>query len=143
MVRAAIVGLLLLVSCHLSSQRPGGAPGCGFNPSHSGIQSQAFPSPYVIVPSVNVIKNAETLTLEIRSSDPGVFFRGFQFQARSVVTPVEIVGHFVETDTVNQLIRSCVDGSQNTVTQTNNADVTSRFFEWTAPSDFTGDIQFL
>lgn len=131
---------ILLISCGPSEEFSRGAPieACGtLTPSHRNAETQQLPSPYVIEVSTNTIGNGESLTVEIRSNQPGRLFRGFLLQARTTQVPVEIEGSFVGSYN----FVGC-SGVQSTVTNSNSTDHAGLVFDWTAPREYTGRIRF-
>ena len=105
-----------------SFERSGGAPAStctSLSPSHGGLPSQEFPSPYAIVPSKNVIVRGDKIQVVIKSLEPEIAFRGFLMQARSTVGTIEPVGQFQKgTELMNFMdcttLRDSVSHSTNT-----------------------------
>lgn len=106
-------------------------------PSHSGIESQNIPAPYSIEISSMFVLQGEALKLTISSNSPGIFFRGFSIQARTLENTPVVTGTFLETEIARGL--NCANfqfPEFSTVTHRTNADKSQIELTWTAPSGF-------
>lgn len=136
--------VLLALSCELSQQHSFGAPASrcvSLMPGHQGNVSQEFPSPYEIIVSESVIGNGKSLTVEIRSDEPGRTFSGFMLQARTTADPYVLDGSFAVASETPFNFVNC-EGIRSTVTNSNNVRRESMVFKWTAPQEYVGKIKF-
>lgn len=144
MSRNILVLFAVLAVCKNSHQHSRGAPESRcetLTPSHTGLGSQAFPSPFEIIPSVDAIRPGDKMTVEIRSGEVDRSFRGFLLQARTLTTPFQIVGQFQEEQPTSVNFLDC-SGLRTSITHNSSAEFTSRTFEWMAPTEFEGSVRF-
>lgn len=144
MARKIFIVFAVLVLFKSSHQHSHGAPASRCEtlaPSHQGLGSQAFPSIFDIIPSVDMIRPGDKMSVEIRSSVPDRSFRGFLLQARTLTNPFEIVGQFQEQQPTSVVFRDC-SGLRTAITHSDNGQFTSRTFEWMAPTEFEGSVRF-
>lgn len=145
MTRNILVIFAVLAFCKNSHQHSRGAPESRCTtlaPGHGVHGSQEFPSPFDIIPSVDVIRPGDKMSVEIKSVEGDRSFRGFLLQARTLTTPFEIVGQFQEQQPSSVNFLDCSGGLRTAITHTTNADFTSRTFEWMAPTEFEGSVRF-
>lgn len=144
MTRKNLIVFAVLVFFKSSHQHSHGAPFSRCEtlaPSHQGIGSQDFPSIFDIIPSVDMIRPGDKMSVEIRSSAADRSFRGFILQARTLTNPFQIVGQFQEQQPSSVVFRDC-SGLRTTITHSSNEQFPSRTFEWMAPSEFEGSVRF-
>ncbi|KAK3772859.1 hypothetical protein RRG08_024044 [Elysia crispata] len=126
---------------------PGGSPFSTcltLYPIHSNIPAKTDKSPYVVTlnPSTNY-KEGDVIKVKISSKD-GSQFTGFQIAAYRESCPAQIVGQFTKSlNPDKSKVFTCVGGMKNMVTHSNGHWVSSIEFEWTAPSNFLGNITFI
>lgn len=144
MTRNFLIIFAVLVLFKSSHQHSRGAPESRCEtlaPSHGGIGSQESPSIFDIIPSVDMIRPGDKMSVEIRSNAADRSFRGFLLQARTLTEPFQIVGQFQEQQPTSVEFRDC-SGLRTAITHNTNEQFTSRTFEWMAPTEFEGSVRF-
>ncbi|XP_049881271.1 putative ferric-chelate reductase 1 homolog [Pectinophora gossypiella] len=142
-LRLALAILFLVKS---SEQHGSGAPpgACVDQlPRHSTIQPQTTPPPYVILTSSPQVRQGDILNVTVGSpAGAPVPIGGFILQARQVQNPDTIIGKFIAVpDPRSTQIISC-RGDNDTVTHSNPEEKPALTFQWRAPVDFLGSIEF-
>lgn len=108
-------------------------------PSHLGAAPQTTFHNYN-VSAPRFVKQGETLSVTMAGIGPSDLFRGFMIQAR-ITGSGQVVGRFQVSDDVRTV--ACTDLPEGAVaTQTSNSDKSSITFQWVAPRNITGIINF-
>ncbi|KAJ2944971.1 hypothetical protein O0L34_g1868 [Tuta absoluta] len=146
--KRSLFALTLLFLLKSSEQHGSGAPpdACIDQlPKHStpNLQPQTSPPPYLIVTSASQVRQGDVLNVTIGSpAGAPVPIGGFILQARQVQNPDTIIGQFVSVpDEASTKIISC-RGQNDTVTHSNPEDKPAMTFQWQAPTDIVGSIEF-
>lgn len=101
--------------------------------------SEDSSSPVRVVLSNLKIKPGDTITVRIESIEKNFQFMGFIVQPRSVANTNSIIGTMKSGGSDTQII-NC--SGLTTATHTNNKMKSFVTTTWTAPTDFTGGVQF-
>ncbi|KAL0811036.1 hypothetical protein ABMA28_010316 [Loxostege sticticalis] len=138
--------LTLLVLIKSSEQYGSGAPSVACNdqlPRHSTIQPQTSVPPYVIVPSSSQVRQGDVLNVTVGSpAGAPVPIGGFILQARSIQDQDKIVGKFISvSDPANTRLTTC-STDNDTATHSNPEEKPALSFQWEAPTDFLGGVEF-
>lgn len=143
--RSALL-LTLLAIIRFSEQHGSGAPSGACvdqMPRHSTIVPQTSVPPYVIVPSSSQVRQGDTLNVTIGSpAGAPVPIGGFILQGRQIQNPETIVGKFVSVpDPANTHLTAC-SNDNDTATHSNPTEKPALTFQWLAPTDFLGGVEF-
>ncbi|KAJ0171929.1 hypothetical protein K1T71_012692 [Dendrolimus kikuchii] len=138
--------LTLLLFIKPSEQYGSGAPpkACVDQlPRHESIQPQTSVPPYIIMTAASQVRQGDKLNVTIGSPvGASVPIGGFILQARQIQNPDTIVGKFVSVpDPMKEHIITC-NADNDTVTHSSPADKPAMTFQWEAPTDFLGGVEF-
>lgn len=110
-------------------------------PNH-GVDPQDGESPFQILTSATSIQSGETITVQVQA-EAGRFFKGFFLVAHSTDGSRFVGDYFYDSEEVSDVnIRNCGNGRFNAVGHANAVLKEKISFEWNAPADFEGSIQF-
>ena len=136
--------IFLVILSHQSSysfSTGGGTTACAtLTPSHAPHVSQTSEPPYTITLSDQFVLQGQSLTLTIASTTPGIFFRGFMIQARTLEDQL-VIGRFTETDTARAVNCGLLPVSSVATHRTNN-EKSQITLTWEAPTTFFGVMNF-
>uniref|UniRef100_A0A2H8TDL1 Putative ferric-chelate reductase 1 n=1 Tax=Melanaphis sacchari TaxID=742174 RepID=A0A2H8TDL1_9HEMI len=108
-------------------------------PGH-GKAAQVSAAPYRIVPSDNATSSRIRVTLT--APRPNDYFIGFLIEARSPRTGEDAVGSFVQVPQDSQTL-DCNEVISSGVTHSSNTKKKSVEFDWEAPRNFDGQVNFV
>ncbi|XP_050442083.1 putative ferric-chelate reductase 1 homolog isoform X2 [Adelges cooleyi] len=108
-------------------------------PGH-GEAAQNSPAPYRVIPSENVTSSRIRVTLT--APKPNDYFVGFLLQARAPGGGDNAIGSFVQVPQDSQTL-DCNDVPGSGVTHGSNTKKKSVEFDWEAPNNFDGQVNFL
>ncbi|KAG6443425.1 putative ferric-chelate reductase 1 homolog [Manduca sexta] len=138
-----IVLTILFVVRETTQHGSGAPPGACADqmPRHSGVEVQTSVPPYMILTSGAQVRQGDVLNVTIGSpAGAPVPIGGFILQAREIQDPDAIVGKFVKVPPTTHVI-TC-SGTNDTVTHSSPEEKPAMTFQWQAPSDFLGGIEF-
>ncbi|KAL4713753.1 hypothetical protein ACJJTC_004284 [Scirpophaga incertulas] len=138
--------LTIIVLIRSSQQHSSGAPsGACIDqlPRHSTIIPQTSVPPYVIIPSASQVRQGDTMNVTIGSpAGAPVPIGGFILQARQIQNPDTIVGKFTSVPDPGITHMTTCSNQNDTVTHSNPQEKPALTFQWQAPTDFLGGIEF-
>lgn len=132
---SAVVGVALAYSTG------GPTEACGdLTPQH-GVDAQKSPVPYTLSTSSNRVSRGQKIQVTLRGNGATDKIKGFLIQARDGTTPL---GQFRIIDQLNSQLLDCnAKGNSVTHKKINENGVSQVVFEWIAPNDFQGRINFV
>lgn len=140
--------LLLLSLPHATNAYPGGPPVnvdglCSdMTPQHGGSTSQSSAPPYTITISATCYTPGQAVTVTLSGNDDSQF-RGFFLQARKPNVNTASYGTFDVTGNSEAQTLDCFAQTKNAVGHNSRDDKNTTSFQWTPPSDLTGDVEFV
>ncbi|VVC24734.1 Hypothetical protein CINCED_3A009275 [Cinara cedri] len=108
-------------------------------PGH-GQAAQTSPAPYRIVPAQNFTSSRIRVTLTAPKAND--YFIGFLIQARVPGSSEDAIGSFVQVPADSQTL-DCNEVPKSSVTHSSNSKKKSVEFDWEAPSNFDGQVDFV
>lgn len=140
--------LLLLSLPHATDAKASGPPVptrdtlCSdMTPGHGGT-SQTSEPPYTITTPATCYTPGQAVTVTLSGNDNSQF-RGFFLQARKPDNNMASYGTFdVNGNSAAQTL-DCFAQNQNAVGHNSGDDKSTSSFQWTSPSDLTGDVEFV
>ncbi|XP_013195136.2 putative ferric-chelate reductase 1 homolog [Amyelois transitella] len=144
--RSNLVLIAVLLLIHSSEQHGSGAPsGACIDqlPRHSTIQPQSSVPPYIILTSSSQVRQGDVLNVTIGSpAGAPIPIGGFILQAREIQNPDAIVGRFLKVPDPEATHLTSCRGTNDTVTHSSPEDKPAMTFQWQAPTDFLGGVEF-
>lgn len=139
--------IMMLLSLHMTDGHGSGPPVNSvtslcrdMTPRHGG-SSQSSAAPYTITASPTCYTPGQAVTVNL-SANTGTF-QGFFMQARKPNDNTMSYGTFdVTGNTLSQTL-DCFGQTNNAVGHNSKSDKSSMGFQWTPPSDLTGDAEFV
>ncbi|RVE45028.1 hypothetical protein evm_010346 [Chilo suppressalis] len=144
--KRGVLFLTILVIIKSSEQHGSGAPSGACQdqmPRHSTVLPQSSVPPYIIVPSSAQVRQGDAVNVTIGSpAGAPLPIGGFILQARSIQNPDTIVGRFVSVpDPAITHLVTC-SSANDTATHSNPQEKPALTFQWRAPNDFLGGVEF-
>ncbi|XP_022837537.1 putative ferric-chelate reductase 1 homolog [Spodoptera litura] len=143
---AMLLSFVVAMVIHQTEQYGSGAPSGACidqTPRHESIPAQSSTPPYIILTSTAQVRQGDTLQVTVGSpAGAPLPIGGFILQARQIQNPDVIVGKFVGVpDTTMTHVTTC-SNPNDTVTHSSPEDKPAMTFQWQAPTDFLGGIEF-
>ncbi|CAH0598361.1 unnamed protein product [Chrysodeixis includens] len=143
---AVLFSVLLVLLAQRTEQYGSGAPSTACTdqlPRHESIAPQTSTPPYLILTSSAQVRQGDTIQVTVGSpAGAPLPIGGFIMQARSIQNPDIIVGKFVSVpDPASTHMTTCTN-ENDTVTHSSPADKPAMTFQWQAPNDFLGGVEF-
>ncbi|XP_053620478.1 putative ferric-chelate reductase 1 homolog [Plodia interpunctella] len=144
--RSTYVLFAVILLIRYSEQHGSGAPSAACIdqlPRHSTIQPQSTIPPYIIVTSSSQVRQGDVLNITIGSpAGAPVPIGGFILQARQIQNPDAIVGRFLKVPDPEATHLTSCSSTNDTVTHSSPEDKPAMTFQWQAPTDFLGGVEF-
>ncbi|XP_047036752.1 putative ferric-chelate reductase 1 homolog [Helicoverpa zea] len=141
-----LFSILVAVVIQQTEQYSSGAPSGACidqTPRHESIKPQSSTPPYLILTSASQVRQGDTLEVTVGSpAGAPLPIGGFILQARQIQNQDQIVGKFVglPDDKLTHLV-TC-SNANDTVTHSSPEDKPAMTFQWQAPTDFLGGVEF-
>ncbi|KAM3958035.1 putative ferric-chelate reductase 1 homolog [Aphomia sociella] len=143
--RSTLLFTILFLIKSSEQHGSGAPPGACIDqlPRHSTIEPQSTVPPYIILTSSSQVRQGDILNVTVGSpAGAPVPIGGFILQARNIQNPDTIVGKFISVpDPEATHIINC-RGNNDTVTHSSPNEKPAMTFQWQAPTDFLGGIEF-
>ncbi|CAB3237841.1 unnamed protein product [Arctia plantaginis] len=144
--RSMLFTLTILACVKYSEEYSSGAPSIACidqTPRHETIQPQSSTPPYLIQTSAAQVRQGDILNVTVGSpSGAPLPIGGFIMQARQIQNPDIIVGKFVGLPDSSLVHMTTCTSPNDTVTHSSPEDKPAMTFQWLAPADFLGGIEF-
>lgn len=129
-----------------TEQYSSGAPSAACvdqTPRHESIQPQSSTPPYMILTSSAQVRQGDILNVTVGSpAGAPLPIGGFILQARQIQNPDVIVGTFVGLPDPHRVHMTTCSNANDTVTHSSPEDKPAMTFQWRAPTDFLGGVEF-
>ncbi|XP_075985959.1 putative ferric-chelate reductase 1 homolog [Anticarsia gemmatalis] len=144
--RSAVLALTILALVKYSEQYSSGAPSGACvdqTPRHENIPAQSTAPPYLILTSSAQVRQGDTLDVTVGSpAGAPLPIGGFILQARQIQNPDIIVGKFIGVPDSSKVHMTTCTSDNDTVTHSSPEDKPAMTFQWQAPDDFLGGVEF-